>query len=480
MVLSSTGGKSAENAGKVEVLIQELILKRHIFILAAFLAFAALPRESIAGACMMPSGYDPIKAHSVIFKGKFIGYEPLSFFEEIQQSFGKDFSQDKSKTMHMVVETDFKGTIKGKDVYLRKGAQGTIDYMRPLVQGHDYIIYTDKSYTLNRCGSEWIDLTTIGPRPPYDYSHLTAYKEKRDKAAKKGATLQLEKLIDLKNCSPEDAECISHLAFLYESGSGKHEENIDKAVTLYQRSAEMGYPGAVFSLGILYSQGRGVEKNPDKALELWRQSAEAEQPIAAQRLGDIYSHARHTHSDGSSVLRYPEVQVKQDYLEALKWYKIAADQDLDYSATRIAEMYEQGLGVKQDYAEAAKWYERALGNPNFGAAYRLGMLNLNGLGVPQNYAAAARLFKSAATGGAAPLKARIELAKLYAQDKGIGPNYGEAWFWFSLGTVKDDKSNEELKAKILSHLSAEEIATVDLRVKQWRDEQMAQIFNHPH
>jgi uncharacterized protein len=48
--------------------------------------------------------------------------------------------------------------------------------------------------------------------------------------------------------------------------------------------------------------------------------------------------------------------VEQDYAEAVKWYRKAADQGVTAAQSNLGLMYAQGLGVAQDYAEAVKWY----------------------------------------------------------------------------------------------------------------------------
>jgi TPR repeat protein len=53
-------------------------------------------------------------------------------------------------------------------------------------------------------------------------------------------------------------------------------------------------------------------------------------------------------------------------------------------------MYGKGWGVPQDYAEAAKWYRRAAEQGYAKAQYNLGVMYYNGEGVPQDYAEAVK------------------------------------------------------------------------------------------
>ena len=44
-----------------------------------------------------------------------------------------------------------------------------------------------------------------------------------------------------------------------------------------------------------------------------------------------------------------------DYAEALKWYRLAADQGDAEGQRRVGEAYAFGKGVAQDLSEAQKW-----------------------------------------------------------------------------------------------------------------------------
>ena len=50
---------------------------------------------------------------------------------------------------------------------------------------------------------------------------------------------------------------------------------------------------------------------------------------------------------------------KADYKEAVKWYRLAAEQGFAKGQNNLAVMYEKGHGVKQDYKKAAEWYHLA-------------------------------------------------------------------------------------------------------------------------
>ena len=51
--------------------------------------------------------------------------------------------------------------------------------------------------------------------------------------------------------------------------------------------------------------------------------------------------------------------VTQSYPEAVRLYKLAADQGLAIAQFNLGIMYENGQGVIQSYSEARKWYTLA-------------------------------------------------------------------------------------------------------------------------
>jgi hypothetical protein len=46
--------------------------------------------------------------------------------------------------------------------------------------------------------------------------------------------------------------------------------------------------------------------------------------------------------------------VRQDHAEAVKWYRLAADQGHATAQSNLGVKYENGEGVRQDHAEAVK------------------------------------------------------------------------------------------------------------------------------
>jgi uncharacterized protein len=104
--------------------------------------------------------------------------------------------------------------------------------------------------------------------------------------------------------------------------------------------------------------------------------------------------------------------VPQDYAEAMKWYRLAADQGYALAQYSLGYLYVSGRGVPQDYAEAMKWYRLAADQGHAGGQYSVGHLYADGRGVPQDYVLAYMWFNlSAAQGDQFAVESRDVVAK---------------------------------------------------------------------
>jgi len=78
--------------------------------------------------------------------------------------------------------------------------------------------------------------------------------------------------------------------------------------------------------------------------------------------------------------------VPQNYAEAIKWYRKAAEQGHADAQFRLGICYGDGKGVPQDYTEAVKWLRKAAEQENAHAQFCLGVSYEDGKGIPQDHA----------------------------------------------------------------------------------------------
>ena len=159
----------------------------------------------------------------------------------------------------------------------------------------------------------------------------------------------------------------------------------------------------------MYYYGEGVPQNYVEAAKWFRRATESNRwttNVWAQRfLGILYYHGR---------------GVPRDYTKAARWFRLVAESGSianltgvdgisDYewygshgvadSQWRLGIMYYLGQGIPQDYSEAARWYRLAAEQGYANAQWSLGSLYRFGMGVPKDFVAAHAWFNLAAAQG---------------------------------------------------------------------------------
>src|SRR5437667_25640 len=135
--------------------------------------------------------------------------------------------------------------------------------------------------------------------------------------------------------------------------------------------AEKGDPESQCQLGTLSAFGQlEVEKDLVEAVKWYRKAAEQNIASAQYNLGICYS-------DGQGVAK--------DDVEAVKWYRKAAEKDIAPAQSNLGTCYYDGQGVAKDYVEAMKWFRKAAEQNDAKAQYNLGVCYANGLGVAKDY-----------------------------------------------------------------------------------------------
>lgn len=124
-----------------------------------------------------------------------------------------------------------------------------------------------------------------------------------------------------------------------------------------------------------------------RAREIWLPWAHRGDPAAQRNLAHLYRMG---------------LGVPQDFVQAVAWYRQAADSGLARAQANLASMYLRGQGVAEDTQQAAYWFTAAAVNGHVLAQYNLALLYLRGEGVERNEAKAAGWLYSAAKAGHKP------------------------------------------------------------------------------
>lgn len=199
------------------------------------------------------------------------------------------------------------------------------------------------------------------------------------------------------------ALALSSLGGLYEAGLGVGADPTE-AARLYQKAAEAGIIVAVENLAKLYEDGRGVSQDYGRAAELYRQAADAGSPYASGSLGWLVENG---------------FGLPKDDVEAVRLYQIAADGGVDFAQHNLGVMYARGRGgLTQSYVDAIKYYRLAAAQHWPLSYMSLAWSYSHGSGVAKDIAKSEEYLRLAITEGDKKVQgdARNDLAWMFATE----------------------------------------------------------------
>ena len=163
---------------------------------------------------------------------------------------------------------------------------------------------------------------------------------------------------------------------------------------------------------------------------------------------------------------------RADYAEAVRWYRLAADQGNARAQGNLGTMYQDGRGVPQNYAEAVRWYRLAADQGHANAQLNLGAMYANGLGVPQNDAEAVRWYRLAADQGYAFAQGMLGFS--YALGKGVPENLVESYKWLSLDAAQRADAAEG-RDLVRGRMTPAQIAEGQKLAAEWKPEALSGV-----
>ena len=147
---------------------------------------------------------------------------------------------------------------------------------------------------------------------------------------------QLKKRIEV-----GDARAMYNLGGYYSNGIGGFPQDIDKALALRHRAAELGCTKSYAYIGNAYEFGRGVERDEKKAVHDYELAAMGGNTSARHNLGNA--------------------EIRAGNMDrALKHFMIAVEGGYNESLKTIQQMYKVGHATRDDYANALRAYQAYL------------------------------------------------------------------------------------------------------------------------
>ncbi len=145
-------------------------------------------------------------------------------------------------------------------------------------------------------------------------------------------------------------------------------KDYQKALALYLEAAGLGDQDAQYIAGGMYYRGMGTPRDNVKAFKLLHGAAlkGRSTPESQKLLGDFFLQGQ---------------TVPQNYEQAVKWYKEAAENGDSEAQGELGFLYYIGQGVSQDYKLSFFWFKKAAMRGVATAQYSLGILYYSGIGV---------------------------------------------------------------------------------------------------
>ena len=190
--------------------------------------------------------------------------------------------------------------------------------------------------------------------------------------------------------------------------------------------------GELNQLGYDYNFGQnGKPQDYAQAVKYYRLAADQGFAMAQYNLGVCYKRGE---------------GVPQDDGMAVKYYRLAADQGYAPAQSNLGVCYKRGEGVPQDYAQAVKYYRLAADQGLAGAQFNLGLCYYLGQGVPQDYEMAVKYYRLAADQGLA--EAQFNLGVCYEKGQGVAKNLNEAIRLYRMVAATGDDDAKQALARL--------------------------------
>ena len=202
--------------------------------------------------------------------------------------------------------------------------------------------------------------------------------------------------------------------------------NYKEAYNWISKSAEQNNVRAIHMLGEFYKNGIYVSENYDKALTYYNKAADMGSAASQNEVGINYA------KNG-------------DFKKALSYFLKAAEKDYSSSMTNIARIYlDDSININAETSTIIDYLQRAIELNDHEAMNILGCLYLNGKVIPKNSKEAIKLFKKSAKQDNP--YAKLNLANLYEEGKEINQDIEKAVkLWYE---VAYDYDIEEASKKV--------------------------------
>lgn len=223
---------------------------------------------------------------------------------------------------------------------------------------------------------------------------------------------------------------------------------------------------AAVTMSALFGGAKAGVQEAEDAARRGDYATEYRERLALAQKGDANSQyiVGYTHEYGSSV--------PKDELQAVHWYRKAAEQGLTKAQNRLGVMYGTGKGVPKDEQQAVKWYRKAADQGDDAAQANLGLMYANGRGVPKDEQQASQWYRKSADQGNA--FSQNTLGLMYSNGQGVPKDEQKAYFWFLLSSAQGLDRAKIHRDLVEGKLTASQKANTQLEASSWKPKKSEQ------
>ena len=162
----------------------------------------------------------------------------------------------------------------------------------------------------------------------------------------------------------------------------------------------------------------------------------------------------------------PGVKAFHGIMQRLQCGGVKREKGNSEAQRSLAALYARGQGLPQDYSEALKWYRKAADQGNADAQLNLGAMYDKGLGVASNSAESAKWFRMAADQGLS--LAQRNLGRHYARGDGVPQDFVQAYMWLNLSAAQGDSEAKKSIDELAGHMTPAQVAEAQRLAKDWK------------
>jgi serine/threonine protein kinase/TPR repeat protein len=201
----------------------------------------------------------------------------------------------------------------------------------------------------------------------------------------------------------------------------------------FSTAAAKDHAAAMTQVGLMYSNGAGVERDLGRAVKWFQRASEKGDAAGKTCLAECYLNGKGIARNPTRAVEILEEAVASGYPRAM---------DL------LGTCYHRGIGTQVRFAEAFRLFSQAQELGYWDSAGNLGVLHMNGDGVPQDAKRAVELFQEGSRNGSA--HSMYLYARCLETGTGVRMNMSMARTWYAKSaSLGDPQAIKWLKANRL-------------------------------